>query len=195
MRAYLFRGQTRRYGEKVRMGDGMKLPSRWVYGGVLQGTGSYSIIYGSEDPKDKSSANLEKWGVYTDTLGQYTEINDKHGTFIFEGDIVSFKTTAYFFPCGVVEYSHEHARFVVKTEKGIYPMDENFEYEVIGNVYDDKLAPAEEPGKCRHCLAWHTNELGEDEIYCDLTARWMNVSLGDCLGNCESEEVEKEKDV
>lgn len=27
-------------------------------------------------------------------------------------------------------------------------------------------------------------------IYCELRAEWMNVALGDCLGNCESEEEE-----
>jgi hypothetical protein len=26
------------------------------------------------------------------------------------------------------------------------------------------------------------------ESYCELRAEWMNVDLGDCLGNCESEE-------
>lgn len=42
---------------------------------------------------------------------------------------------------------------------------------------------------CKHGLQRHKNELGEDEVYCERTARWMNVSLGDCLGNCESEEL------
>ena len=46
MREILFRGQTRRYGEKVRMGDGKKLPGNWVYGGIFPGTGDFSVIYG-----------------------------------------------------------------------------------------------------------------------------------------------------
>lgn len=44
------------------------------------------------------------------------------------------------------------------------------------------------PCKCRHGIGTHLNEIGEEEVFCELTARWMNVSLGDCLGNCESEE-------
>ncbi len=40
---------------------------------------------------------------------------------------------------------------------------------------------------CKHGISRHRNEIGEDEVYCELNAKWMNVSLGECLGNCESE--------
>lgn len=87
MREILFRGQTRRYGEKVRL-NGEKIKSNWVYGGIFpqNGDGDFAIIYQQEP-------TIEKYPVYADTVGQYTDMVDKHGTKIFEGDILAFNNT------------------------------------------------------------------------------------------------------
>lgn len=143
MREIIFRGQTRRNGEMVWM-DGKKVPSNWVYGGALQGTGSFSIIYGCNDVDDKHASNLEKHVVYTDTLGQYTGLTDKNGKKIFEGDIVStdiarpyliveFRDGCFMFNCndGGEDY------YDIMLPIGKEPHNK-YEYgEVIGNIHDN----------------------------------------------------------
>ena len=56
MRDLLFRGQTRKKGEKVFM-DGTPVDGNWVYGGVFQGKGDFSVIY-TYDPVEKKACLL-----------------------------------------------------------------------------------------------------------------------------------------
>lgn len=151
MKTILFRGQTRRKGEKVKL-DGTPVDSNWVYGGVSAITedkeGDFSIIYQTEPV-------IKKFPVYTDTVSQYTGLTDKNGKEIFEGDIVKyqFDNDDCPFPnkntekrIGRVFFSEFRASFSVTAGRnGSVSMNNDlFKYvqngnrvEVIGNIYDN----------------------------------------------------------
>lgn len=82
----LFRGQTRRLGEKIRM-NGEKVPSNWAYGGICKGPGGFSIIYG--DMNEEKENPIEKFVVYTDTVGMFTG-KILNGEKLFQDDIVEW---------------------------------------------------------------------------------------------------------
>ncbi len=123
----LFRGQTRKFGEKLKNFRGDPMDSNWVFGGLCHGEGDYSIIY-SYNP-------VEKNVVYTDTVGQYIWKNDSEGTKIFTGDILDDGQGS----SGVVIADTENARFVlIDTHFKAIGFDEIFstDYKVVGNIFD-----------------------------------------------------------
>lgn len=155
MREIMFRGQTRRYGEKVRMGDGKKLPSQWVYGGIFAGTGDFSVIYGAKT-EEFTGAAIEKHTVYSDTVGQYTGLKDKNGKRIFDGDILHYvyepgKGFWNANQLSVIKYGKTGYKFegIMGTNKyalacgclSSIPFNQDAEnipnFEVIGNIHDN----------------------------------------------------------
>ena len=128
MREILFRGQTRRKGQKVWM-DGSPVDSNWVEGyGVCMGKGDFSVIYAGD--------HVEKFTVYTDTVVQFTGLTDKNGKKIFEHDIVQ----AHF------RNNHSKQTFRVIFDDGMFLFDNNhvkvpkydiYSMKVIGNIYDN----------------------------------------------------------
>lgn len=144
MREILFRGQTRRKGEKVWM-DGSPVESNWVYGGVLKGHGDHSIIYQTEP-------DIEKKVVYTDTLGQFVGQMDSEGRKIFEGDIIQYDGdydgidgfTRSISEKAIVLWDEDYCGFVCKVigdESGDsyswLEYRENPDLTIIGNIYDN----------------------------------------------------------
>lgn len=139
MREILFRGQTRRKGQKVWM-DGTPVDSKWVEGyGVCMGKGDFSVIY--------SGDHIEKFVVYTDTVGQFTGLTDKNGKKIFEGDICRVCLDPEV--CiGDVIWDGEIASYNIPLDNGkcVLPLDifiaknkvgDKVWIEVIGNIHDN----------------------------------------------------------
>lgn len=134
MREILLRGQTLRYGEKVKL-NGEKIKSNWVYGGIFpqNGEGDFAIIY-------QQKPTIKKYPVYADTVGQYTGMLDKNGTKIFEGDIVDFSDRSDGDSYGVIKYDTNETEFAIVYDSiytGLGRQYHSRDIEVIGNIYDN----------------------------------------------------------
>ena len=141
MREILYRGQTRKLGEKVRI-DGTPVPGNWVYGGVYHQNnrgGAYSIIY-SYDP-------TEKHVVWADTVGEYTGRTDKNKTKIFEHDILWDEENEVY---AIVSFAD--GGFIISEADEFWDM-QNLSlspFSVVGNIHDNP--------EIVKCLGWYKGD-------------------------------------
>lgn len=119
MHEIIFRGKRMDNGE-------------WVFGDlrhIFYGE-CYLHIVDNSNGLNNSVCGLE---VDPSTVGQFTGLEDKLGTKIFEGDIVRYGQR------GAVEYNSGSAQFTLNFTDSTYEGFDNIPFcdcEVLGNIYD-----------------------------------------------------------
>lgn len=124
MREILFRGKTKEDG-------------KWVYGGIFFFNGATFIVCEEKIglPKVKE--------VEETSIGQFTNILDKNGTKVFEGDIISYFSIWYGRDIfATVEYCEGYPPYMCRTmlSPAPYPLMyrcEDGDFRVVGNIIDD----------------------------------------------------------
>ena len=130
MREILFRGKRTDNGE-------------WIYGDLMQNVDCIKIREQEKDVKHIAKS----FEIDLETVGQYTDLTDKNGKRIFEGDIVAQNWYDYDEPrddsFGNVEFCEYDCSFSVMdvNKDGFMPLGRcgsyHWEVEVIGNVHDN----------------------------------------------------------
>ena len=130
MREILFRGKWTDNGE-------------WIYGDLMQNVDCIKIREQEKDVKHIAKS----FEIDLETVGQYTDLTDKNGKRIFEGDIVAQNWYDYDEPrddsFGKVVFCQYDCSFSVMdvNKDGFMPLGRcgsyHWEVEVIGNVHDN----------------------------------------------------------
>ena len=112
--------------------------NRWVHGSLdIHKSGVVVIM--SEEIVTSIYARVDP-----DTVGQFTGLTDKHGTKIFEGDIVHMNSKKFCLSGhGVVVYRNGSFAIDDRKRNRLYPFMQNGQYNagdyrVDGNIHDHK---------------------------------------------------------
>ena len=118
----------------------------WIYGYLVKSEDyifdyseridiPYIIPFDNFNLKD-----YREYRVIPETVSQYTELEDKNGNKIFEGDIVRniliLENNTFNENIDIVEFNKEDCSFMLG--KGKRHFNKNLELEVIGNIFDEK---------------------------------------------------------
>jgi uncharacterized phage protein (TIGR01671 family) len=126
MREILFRGKRTDNGE-------------WVKGFYVCIPDTHYIMTGKFDSLTNGIINSEAYKVDPSTVGQFTGLEDKLGTKIFEGDVIDDLGVEY-----IVVFDSDYAQFRGKFDGWNAEISHiASRCEVIGNIYDN---PELQPG-------------------------------------------------
>lgn len=146
MREILFRGKAINRNEGCHRTEYQN--GEWVYGLV---TKLYDEQFKNLPAEMTNTNGISGIEIDYKTIGQYTNMLDKNGRKIFEGDIIDFSDRLDGDGYGVVKYDANETTFGIEYDNeydNIYKSLGNHYYpediEVIGNIYDNPELLGEE---------------------------------------------------
>ena len=160
---FLFRGQSRKFGEQVKIDSGEPVESKWSYGGLLYGrSGDFSVIY-EEEP------TFNKRVVYTDTVCQCVGAIGTNAAALFTGDIVTATRDGKSMYAVVLpdEANNHLCGFVLHFEDGSRePLSDYADLQIMGNIFDDeRVVDAHFSDKEKIYETWkYRSELNRSEL-------------------------------